>query len=77
MTNLINRFYEIQGGTITCDGIDVKNIEKDSLRLSQGSVLQDTHLFTGTVMDNIRYGRLEMCIRDSFQAGWRSGQCRR
>ncbi len=66
VTNLINRFYEIQGGLITCDGIDVKDIEKDSLRLSQGAVLQDTHLFTGTVMDNIRYGRLnatdEECI---------------
>ncbi len=59
VTNLINRFYEIQGGVITCDGIDVRSIEKDSLRLSQGAVLQDTHLFTGTVMDNIRYGRLD------------------
>ena len=59
VTNLINRFYEIQGGMITCDGINVRDIEKDSLRLSQGSVLQDTHLFTGTVMDNIRYGRLD------------------
>ena len=59
VTNLINRFYEIQGGLITCDGIDVRDIEKDSLRLSQGAVLQDTHLFTGTVMDNIRYGRLD------------------
>ncbi len=59
VTNLINRFYEIQGGLITCDGIDVKDIEKDSLRLSQGAVLQDTHLFTGTVLDNIRYGRLD------------------
>ena len=59
VTNLINRFYEIQGGLITCDGIDVKDIEKDSLRMSQGAVLQDTHLFTGTVMDNIRYGRLD------------------
>ncbi len=59
VTNLINRFYEIQGGMITCDGIDVRDIEKDSLRLSQGAVLQDTHLFTGTVMDNIRYGRLD------------------
>ena len=67
VTNLINRFYEIQGGLITCDGIDVRDIEKDSLRLSQGAVLQDTHLFTGTVMDNIRYGRLdatdEECVR--------------
>ena len=59
VTNLINRFYEIQGGVITCDGIDVRFIEKDSLRLSQGAVLQDTHLFTGTVMENIRYGRLD------------------
>ena len=59
VTNLINRFYEIQGGLITCDGIDVKAIDKASLRLSQGAVLQDTHLFTGTVMDNIRYGRLD------------------
>ena len=59
VTNLINRFYEIQGGVITCDGIDVRFIEKDSLRLSQGAVLQDTHLFTGTVMDNFRYGGLD------------------
>ena len=58
ITNLINRFYEIQGGTITYDGIDVREIEKDSLRRSLGVVLQDTHLFTGTVADNIRYGRL-------------------
>ena len=59
ITNLINRFYEIQSGTITYDGIDVRDIEKDSLRRSLGIVLQDTHLFTGTVADNIRYGRLE------------------
>ena len=59
VTNLINRFYEINGGTITYDGIDVRDIEKDSLRQSLGAVLQDTHLFTGTVMDNIRYGRLD------------------
>ena len=59
ITNLINRFYEIQEGTITYDGIDVRDIEKDSLRRSLGVVLQDTHLFTGTVADNIRYGRLE------------------
>ncbi len=57
ITNLINRFYEIQSGTITYDGIDVRRIEKDSLRRSLGVVLQDTHLFTGTVADNIRYGR--------------------
>ena len=59
ITTLINRFYEIRSGTITYDGIDVRDIEKDSLRRSLGVVLQDTHLFTGTVADNIRYGRLE------------------
>ena len=59
ITNLINRFYEIRGGTITYDGIDVRDIKKDSLRRSLGVVLQDTHLFTGTVADNIRYGRLD------------------
>ena len=68
VTNLINRFYEIQGGLITCDGIDVKDIEKDSLRLSQGCVLQDTHLFTGTVMDNIRYGRLDATDEECVNA---------
>lgn len=57
ITNLINRFYEIQDGVITYDGIDIREIEKDSLRRSLGMVLQDTHLFTGTVMENIRYGR--------------------
>ena len=57
ITSLINRFYEIQEGTITYDGIDIREIEKDSLRRSLGVVLQDTHLFTGTVADNIRYGR--------------------
>ncbi|MBQ8851970.1 MAG: ABC transporter ATP-binding protein, partial [Oscillibacter sp.] len=59
ITSLINRFYEIQEGAITYDGIDVRDIEKDSIRRSLGVVLQDTHLFTGTVADNIRYGRLE------------------
>ncbi len=59
ITSLINRFYEIQSGTITYDGIDVRDIAKDSLRQSLGVVLQDTHLFTGTVADNIRYGRLD------------------
>ncbi len=66
ITNLINRFYEIQAGDITYDGIDVQSIAKDSLRRSLGIVLQDTHLFTGTVMENIRYGKLdatdEQCI---------------
>ena len=59
ITSLLNRFYEIQSGQITYDGIDVGEISKDSLRRSLGVVLQDTHLFTGTVADNIRYGRLE------------------
>ena len=59
ITNLINRFYEIRSVAITYDGIDVRDIEKDSLRRSLGVVLQDTHLFTGTVADNIRYGRLD------------------
>ncbi|MDD7282112.1 ABC transporter ATP-binding protein [Floccifex sp.] len=59
ITNLINRFYDIQEGSITYDGIDVKLIKKDDLRHSLGIVLQDVNLFTGTIMDNIRYGNLE------------------
>ena len=59
ITNLINRFYDVQKGSITYDGIDVKQIKKDDLRRSLSMVLQDTHLFTGTVRDNIRYGRLD------------------
>lgn len=59
ITNLINRFYDIQEGTITYDGIDVKDIKKEDLRRSLGIVLQDTHLFSGTIKDNIRYGRLD------------------
>ena len=59
ITNLINRFYEIQHGTITYDGINVKDIRKASLRASLGMVLQETKLFSGTVLDNIRYGRLD------------------
>lgn len=59
ITNLINRFYEIQNGTIKYDGIDVKRIKKYSLRQSLGMVLQDTNLFTGSIMENIRYGRPE------------------
>ncbi len=58
ITNLINRFYDVQKGSITYDGIDVKNIKKADLRRSLGIVLQDTHLFTGTIMENIRYGNL-------------------
>ena len=68
ITNLINRFYEIQSGSITYDGIDVKDIAKDSLRRSLGAVLQDTHLFTGTVMDNIRYGRLDATDEECIAA---------
>jgi len=59
ITNLINRFYEIDSGLITYDGIDVREISKESLRRSLGVVLQDTHLFTGTIADNIRYGKLD------------------
>ena len=66
ITNLINRFYDIQDGKIRYDGININKIKKDDLRRSLGIVLQDTHLFTGTVMENIRYGRLdatdEACI---------------
>ncbi len=59
ITNLINRFYEIDGGEITYDGIDVRDIAKADLRRSLGIVLQDTHLFTGTIADNIRFGKLD------------------
>lgn len=67
ITNLINRFYDIADGKIRYDGININKIKKPDLRRSLGIVLQDTHLFTGTVMDNIRYGKLdatdEECIR--------------
>ena len=59
ITNLINRFYDVQGGAVVYDGIDVKDIEKDALRHSLGIALQDTHLFTGTVAENIRFGKLD------------------
>lgn len=59
ITNLINRFYDVQGGAVVYDGIDVKDIEKDALRHSLGIVLQDTHLFTRTVAENIRFGKLD------------------
>lgn len=59
ITNPINRFYDVQGGAVVYDGIDVKDIEKDALRHSLGIVLQDTHLFTGTVAENIRFGKLD------------------
>ena len=59
ITNLITRFYEVNGGVITYDGIDVRDIAKESLRRSLGIVLQDTHLFNGTIADNIRFGKLD------------------
>jgi ATP-binding cassette subfamily B protein len=68
ITNLINRFYDIQEGSITFDGIDICMIRKDTLRESLGMVLQDTHLFTGTVMENIRYGRLDASDEECIQA---------
>ncbi|MGM9553251.1 MAG: ABC transporter ATP-binding protein [Faecousia sp.] len=68
ITNLINRFYDIQGGQITYDGIDVREIQKNDLRRSLGIVLQDTHLFTGTVMENIRYGKLDATDEDCIRA---------
>lgn len=68
ITNLINRFYEIQSGTITYDGIPIKHINKNSLRNSLGMVLQDTSLFTNTVMENIRYGKLDATDEEVVQA---------
>ncbi len=68
ITNLINRFYDIQSGEITYDGINIRDINKADLRRSLGIVLQDTHLFTGTVMDNIRYGRLDATDEECIQA---------
>ena len=59
ITNLINRFYDVQGGRVVYDGIDVRDIRKDDLRRSLGIVLQDTHLFSGTIADNIRFGKLD------------------
>ncbi len=68
ITNLINRFYEIDSGTITYDGIDITDIHKAGLRRSLGVVLQDTNLFTGTVMDNIRYGKLDATDEECIEA---------
>lgn len=68
ITNLINRFYEIDSGTITFDGINIKDIHKAGLRRSLGIVLQDTNLFTGTVMDNIRYGKLDATDEECIEA---------
>lgn len=68
ISNLINRFYEIDRGSITYDGIDIRNIAKADLRRATAMVLQDTHLFTGSVMDNIRYGRLDATDEDCIAA---------
>ena len=68
ITNLINRFYDIQEGAITYDGIDIKRIKKADLRKSLAMVLQDTHLFTGSIMDNIRYGRLDATDEECIEA---------
>ena len=68
ITNLINRFYDIQKGSITYDGIDIGEIRKEDLRRSMGIVLQDTHLFTGTIMENIRYGRLDATDEEVYGA---------
>ena len=68
ITNLINRFYDIQDGKIRYDGININKIHKSDLRRSLGIVLQDTHLFTGTVMDNIRYGRLDATDEECIAA---------
>ncbi len=68
ITNLINRFYDIQGGSITIDGVDIRHIRRDNLRENIAMVLQDTHLFTGTVMENIRYGRRGATDEEVIQA---------
>ena len=68
ITNLINRFYDVQEGTVTYDGIDVRDIKKDDLRRSLGMVLQDTHLFAGTIADNIRFGKLDATLEEVRQA---------
>ena len=68
ISNMLNRFYEINSGTITYDGIPIKNIKKDDLRQSLSIVLQETHLFTGTIMDNIRFGNPDASDDDVYQA---------
>ena len=68
ITNLINRFYDVQEGRVTYDGIDVRDIKKDDLRRSLGIVLQDTHLFTGTIADNIRFGKLDATDEEVVRA---------
>lgn len=73
ITNLLNRFYDIADGKIRYDGININKIKKDDLRRSLGMVLQDTHLFTGTVMDNIRYGKLDAADEEVFAAAKMAG----
>ncbi|MFR1433729.1 MAG: ABC transporter ATP-binding protein [Acutalibacteraceae bacterium] len=73
ITNLINRFYDIADGKIRYDGININKIKKADLRRSLGVVLQDTNLFTGTVMDNIRYGRLDACDEECIAAAQLAG----
>lgn len=68
ITNLLTRFYDIQEGKITIDGIDIQNIKRDSLRKNISMVLQDTHLFTGTVRENIRYGRMDATDEEVIEA---------
>lgn len=68
ITNLLNRFYDIQSGKITIDGTDIRHMKRDELRQNIAMVLQDTHLFTGTVMENIRYGRLDATDEEVVQA---------
>ena len=66
--NLINRFYDVQDGTVVYDGLDIRDIKKDDLRRSLSIVLQDTHLFTGTISDNIRFGKLDATQEEVVRA---------
>ncbi|MBR6796250.1 MAG: ATP-binding cassette domain-containing protein, partial [Clostridia bacterium] len=68
ITNLVNRFYDVDEGEITIDGVNIKDIKRDTLRSKIAMVLQDTHLFTGTVMENIRYGRPDATDEEVVQA---------
>ena len=68
ITNLINRFYDVQDGKIRYDGININKIKKADLRHSLGIVLQDTHLFTGTIKENIRYGKLDATDEEIYNA---------
>ncbi len=68
ITNLLNRFYDIDSGSITIDGVDIRHMKRNNLRQNIAMVLQDTHLFTGTVRENIRYGRLDATDEEVVQA---------